>query len=142
MLASHSFASSSSVAVTLCVVCMQDVIQALHLHVDSLKNQVGSLLDEAEDKDRLVNAINQQLDLRDRHIRDLTKQLHDAERQLADVTTALKAGSGLLKEREQELADKEAELASLRSGSARQPAQQQLQQKLQRVGSVASTSHR
>ena len=81
--------------------CVQDMIQSLHLHVDSLKNQVGSLLDEAEAKDRLVTAINLQLDIRDKRIRDLTKQLQEAVGRLAEASSALEAKSGLLSEREQ-----------------------------------------
>lgn len=81
--------------------CLQELIQSLHLHIDSLKNQVGSLLDEAEAKDRLVAAINQQLDIRDKRIRDLTKQLQEAGGQLAEASTALEAKSVLLKEKEQ-----------------------------------------
>ena len=44
--------------------CMQDIIQDLRQQVDSLKTQVGSMLDEAEAKDRLVDSIKQQLDIR------------------------------------------------------------------------------
>lgn len=80
---------------------LQELIQSLHLHIDSLKNQVGSLLDEAEAKERLVGAINQQLDIRDKRIRDLTKQLQEAGGQLAEASTALEAKSVLLKEKEQ-----------------------------------------
>lgn len=118
----------------------EELIQSLHLHIDSLKNQVGSLLDEAEAKDRLVAAINQQVDNRDKHIREQTKQLQEAGRQLAEASTALEAKSVLLKEKEQELADKDAELSSARLGRQQTPQQQQLQQKLHRDGSVASTS--
>ncbi|DBA98109.1 hypothetical protein WJX77_011749 [Trebouxia sp. C0004] len=123
----------------------EEVIQSLHLHIDSLKNQVGSLLDEAEAKERLVSAINQQLDMRDKRIRDLTKQLQEAAGQLAEASTALEARSVLLKEKEQELADKDAELSSVRLGCQQTPQQQlpqqqQLQQKQHRDGSVASTS--
>ncbi|KAA6428269.1 MAG: hypothetical protein FRX49_01865 [Trebouxia sp. A1-2] len=117
----------------------EELIQSLHLHIDSLKNQVGSLLDEAEAKDRLVAAINQQLDIRDKRIRDLTKQLQEAGGQLAEASTALEAKSVLLKEKEQELADKDAELSSVRLGRQQTP-QQQLQQKQHRDDSVASTS--
>lgn len=84
-----------------CMAYVQDMIQSLHLHVDSLKNQVGSLLDEAEAKDRLVTAINLQLDIRDKRIRDLTKQLQEAVGRLAETSSALEAKSGLLSEREQ-----------------------------------------
>ena len=80
---------------------LQELIQSLHLHIDSLKNQVGSLLDEAEAKDRLVTAINQQLDVRDKRIRDLTKQLQEAGWQLAEASSALEAKNVLLKEKEQ-----------------------------------------
>ena len=76
-------------------------MQSLHLHIDSLKNQVGSLLDEAEAKERVVAAMNQQLDMRDKRIRDLTKQLQQAGGQLAETSTALEAKSVLLKEKEQ-----------------------------------------
>ena len=54
---------------------MQDVIQDLRQQVDSLKSQVGSMLDEAEAKDRLVSSVKQQLDIRDRRIKDLSKEL-------------------------------------------------------------------
>ena len=84
-----------------CMACVQDMIQSLHVHVDSLKSQVGSLLDEAEAKDRLVTAINLQLDIRDKRIRDLTKQLQEAVGRLAETSSALEAKSGLLSEREQ-----------------------------------------
>ena len=80
---------------------LQELIQSLHLHIDSLKNQVGSLLDEAEAKDRLVAAINQQLDIRDKRIRDLTKQLQEAGGQLTEASTTLEAKNVLLKEKEQ-----------------------------------------
>jgi peptidoglycan hydrolase CwlO-like protein len=79
---------------------LQELIQSLHLHIDSLKNQVGSLLDEAEAKERLVGAINQQLDIRDKRIRDLTKQLQETGGQLAEASTALEAKNVLLKEKE------------------------------------------
>ncbi len=80
---------------------LQELIQSLHLHIDSLKNQVGSLLDEAEAKERLVAAINQQLDIRDKRIRDLTKQLQETAGQLAEASTALEAKNVLLKDKEQ-----------------------------------------
>ena len=54
---------------------VQDVIQDLRQQVDSLKSQVGSMLDEAEAKDRQVSSIKQQLDIRNRRIRDLSKEL-------------------------------------------------------------------
>ena len=80
---------------------LQELIHSLHLHIDSLKNQVGSLLDEAEAKDRLVAAIKQQLDMRDKRIRELAKQLQEAGGQLAEASTALEAKSVLLKDTEQ-----------------------------------------
>ncbi len=80
---------------------LQELIQSLHLHIDSLKNQVGSLLDEAEAKERLVGAINQQLDIRDKRIRDLTKQLQETGGQLAEASTALEAKNVLLMEKKQ-----------------------------------------
>ena len=80
---------------------LQELIQSMHLHIDSLKNQVGSLLDEAEAKGRLVGAINQQLDIRDKRIRDLTKQLQETAGQLAEASTALEAKNVLLKDKEQ-----------------------------------------
>ena len=119
---------------------LQEVIQSLHLHIDSLKQQVGSLLDEADARKQMMQAIQQQVDVRDKRIQELLQQLADSQGQLADATLALEARSVLLKEREQELAEKEADLACFRSG--RRPQQQQLPQKLQRVGSVASTTHR
>ena len=61
--------------------------------------------------------------------------VQEAEGSLADVTSELKAKNALLKEREEQLANKDAELAAL-------DAARQSQQKLQRTGSVASTSHR
>lgn len=123
------------------VLMVQEVIQSLHLHIDSLKQQVGSLLDESEAKDRMMQAICQQVEARDKRIKALVQQLADVQGQMADATSALAA---LRQEREQEAADKDAELAGLRS--SRQQPQQQPQHpvphKLQRVGSVASTSHR
>ena len=80
---------------------LQELIHSLHLHIDSLKNQVGSLLDEAEAKDRLVAAIKQQLDMRDKRIRELAKQLQEAGGQLAEASTALEAKSVFLKDTEQ-----------------------------------------
>ena len=119
---------------------VQEVIQSLHLHIDSLKQQVGSLLDEADARQQMMQAIQQRVDTRDKRIQALLQQLADCQGQLADASSALEARNVLLKEREQELAEKEAELAIFTSG--RQPQQQQLPAKLQSVGSVASTIHR
>lgn len=121
---------------------LQEVIQSLHLHIDSLKQQVGSLLDEADARKQMMQAMQQQVDVRDKRIQALLQQLAGSQGQLADATSALEARSVLLKEREQEIAEKEADLASFRSGRQPQQQQQQLPQKLQRVGSVASTDQR
>ena len=122
---------------------LQEVIQSLHLHIDSLKQQVGSLLDEADAKQQMMQAIQQQVDVRDNRIQVLLQQLADSQGQLADAVSALEARNVLLKKREQELAEREADLATFRSGrQLQQQQQQQLPQKLQRVGSVASTIHR
>ena len=138
------FYSTLPCYIWICGLWVQDAIHSLHLHIDSLKNQIGGLLDDAEAKDGLVVGLNQQLDAKDRRIRDLVKKLQDAEGQLADAASALRARDVLLKEREQDLADRDAEVATFQSGRQQQqlPQQQQPQQKLQRVGSVASTSHR
>ncbi|KAL3132326.1 hypothetical protein ABBQ32_008904 [Trebouxia sp. C0010 RCD-2024] len=114
----------------------EEVIQSLHLHIDSLKQQVGSLLDESEAKDRMLQAVHQQVDARDKRIKGLLQQLAESQAQLADATSALEAKSALLKQREQELAEKDAELSALRLSR-----QLQQQQRLQRVGSGASTTH-
>ena len=119
------------------------MIQSLHLHIESLKQQVGSLLDESEAKDQMMQAIQQQVDVRDKRIRALLQQLADSQGQLADASLALEARHAVIREREQELAEKDAELAALRSSrQPQQQLQQQLPHKLQRVGSVASTTHR
>ena len=72
---------------------------------------------------------------RDQRIRDLAKELQEAEGLLADATGALKVKTALVKQQEDQLADKDAELATLNASRA-------AQQKLQRAGSAASTSHR
>ena len=113
------------------------MIQSLHLHIDSLKQQVGSLLDESEAKDRMLQAAHQQVDARDKRIKGLLQQVADSQAQLADVTAVLEARNALLKQRELELAEKDAELSALRLSR-----QSQQQQRLQRVGSGASTTHR
>lgn len=113
------------------------MIQSLHLHIDSLKQQVGSLLDESEAKDRMLQAVRQQVEVRDNRIKGLLQQLAESQGQLADATSVLEARSALLKQREQELAEKDAELSALRLSR-----QSQQQQRLQRVGSGASTTHR
>lgn len=111
----------------------EEVIQSLHLHIDSLKQQVGSLLDESEAKERMLQATQQQVDIREKRIKGLQQQLADSQAQLAVATSALEGRSALLKQREQELAEKDAELSALRL--SRQS------QRLQRVGSGASTTH-
>ena len=121
---------------------VQEVIQSLHLHIDSLKQQVGGLLDESEAKDRMMQAIQQQVDVRDKRIRTLLQQLADAQGHLADAHSAIDSRNALLKEREQELAERDADLAALRAVRQQHAPQQPLPHKLQRVGSVASTSHR
>ena len=120
---------------------LQEVIQSLHLHIDSLKQQVGSLLDESEAKDRMMQAMRQQVEARDKRIKALVQQIAEVQGQLTDASSALTA---VRQDREQELAEKDAELAALKS-SRQQPLQQSqhpVPHKLQRVGSVASTSHR
>lgn len=76
-------------------------------------------------------------------------QLRRAEEERSDVASALTAREDQLRQKDRELADKDAELGIMRA-SVRQQAQhaqqaqpqQQQQHRLQRVGSLASTTHR
>lgn len=121
---------------------MQDIIQDLRQQVDSLKTQVGGMLDEAEAKDRLVTSLKQQLDARDRQVQDLSKELQQTQGQLTDATSALKAKDALLQEQEQALKGQEEQLAERDAELAALNARQAAAQKLHRSGSAASTSHR
>lgn len=135
---------------------MQDSgqIRSLHAQVSSLKDQLSALHSRADTQDSALEAAYEQIAIRDGRVRALEMQLRRAEEDRSDVSSALAARREELRQKDRELADKDAELTTIRaSTSSRQQAQQQPQQqsqqqqlqqqhRLQRVSSVASTTHR
>lgn len=132
--------------------CMQDPGQlgSLHARVSSLQEQVSGLLHHVETRESALEAAYEQIAIRDGRVRALEVQLRHAEEQRSDAASALAARSEELRRKERELTDKDAELSTLKASTstrqtaqhAQQQPQSQQQHRLQRVGSVASTTHR
>ena len=100
-----------------------------------------------------LEAAHGQIAMRDGRIRALEMQLRRAEEERSSASAALAAQKEELRQKERELAEKDAEISALKASSSarqhaqqqpsqQQPSQQQQHWRLQRVGSVASTTLR